>query len=340
MIVENDCLILHIFQVSDGETREEVSMNVMIHQQAEREAQQVQAHREELVERIARAMREDGTVQPLQGLHLSRSSWPLKPLHSVLEPSVCVIAQGSKEVLLGDSRYRYDPSHYLLATVELPRISQVLEASKERPYLSLRLELAPALVGSVMVEAGYSSPRDHADVRAIAVSPLDVNLLDAIVRLTRLLDSPADTPVLLPLITREIIYRLLMGEQGGRLRHLAILGGYTSSIARAIERLRHDFDQSLRVESLARQLGMSVSGFHHHFKAVTALSPLQFQKQLRLQEARRLMLGEDLDAASAAYRVGYHDASHFNREYKSLFGVPPMRDVQRLREEALVSAGR
>jgi hypothetical protein len=224
MIVENACLILHIFQMSDGETREEVPMNAMILQRAEREAERVQAHREELVQRIAGAMREDGTVQPLQGLHLARSSLPLKPLHSVLKPSVCVIVQGSKEVLLGDSRYRYDSSHYLLATVELPRVSQVLEASKERPYLSLRLELAPTLVGSVMVEAGYASPRDHADVRAIAVSPLDVHLLDAIVRLTRLLDSPADAPVLLPLITREIIYRLLRGEQGTRLHHLAIQG--------------------------------------------------------------------------------------------------------------------
>jgi AraC-like DNA-binding protein len=340
MIVENDCLILQIFQMSDGETREEVPMDVMILQQAEREAQRVQANHEELVERIGRAMREDGTIQPLQGLHLSRCSLPLKPVHSVLEPSVCVIAQGSKEVLLGDSRYRYDPSQYLLATVEMPRVSQVLGASKERPYLSLRLELAPTLVSSVMVEAGHPSPPGHADVRAIDVSPLDVNLLDAVVRLVRLLDAPAEAPALMPLITREIIYRLLIGEQGGRLRHLAILGGYTSHIARAVERLRQDFDQPLRIEDIARELGMSVSGFHHHFKAVTALSPLQFQKQLRLQESRRLMLGEDLDAASAAYRVGYHDASHFNREYKSLFGVPPMRDVQRLREEALAFPGR
>ena len=315
-------------------------MNIMIHQQAEREAELMQAHREELVERIARAIRQDGTIQPIQGLHLSRSSLPLKPLHSVLKPSLCVIAQGSKEVLLGDSRYRYDPSQYLLATVELPRVSQVLEASKERPYLSLRLELAPTLVGAVLVEAGYSSPRDDADVRAISVSPLDGHLLDAIVRLTRLLDSPADAPVLLPLITREIIYRLLRGEQGTRLRHLAIQGGYTPHIARAVGRLRQDFDQPLRIESLAHELGMSVSGFHHHFKAVTAMSPLQFQKRLRLQEARRLMLSEDLDATSAAYRVGYRDASHFNREYKSLFGVPPMRDVQRLREAAQDRAGR
>jgi AraC-like DNA-binding protein len=300
----------------------------------------MQANREELVERIGQAMREDGTTQPLQGLHLYRRSSPLQLLHGVSEPSVAVIAQGSKEVLLGENRYRYGPSQYLLATVELPTIRRVLEASKERPYLSLRLELSPTLVGSVMLESGHASPPGRADVRGIDVSPLDVNLLDAFVRLVRLVDSPAETPVLLPLITREIVYRLLMGEQGGRLRHRAILGGYPPSIARAIGRLRQEFDQPLRLEQMARELGMSVSGLRQHFKAVTALSPSQFQKQLRLQEARRLMLNEDLDATSAAYRVGYNDASYFNREYKSLFGAPPLRDVQRLREEAQNHASR
>ena len=317
-------------------------MHVMIHKPAEREAQLMQANREELVERIGRAMREDGTTQPFPGLHLYRRSSPLELLHGVSEPSVAVIAQGSKEVLLGENRYRYGPSQYLLATVELPTIRRVLEASKERPYLSLRLELAPTLVGSVMLEAGHSSHSSlpgRADVRGIDVSLLDANLLDAFARLVRLLDAPAEAGVLMPLITREIVYRLLMGEQGARLRHLAILGGYTPSIARAIGRLRRDFDQPLHIEEMARELGMSVSGLRLHFKAVTAMSPSQFQKQLRLQEARRLLLSEDLDAASAAYRVGYHDASHFNREYKSLFGVPPMRDVHRLREAAQERAG-
>ena len=339
MIVEEYCLILQILLMSTGQARKEVPMDVMI-QQAEHEEQQMLTLREELVERIGRTMRADGVAQPLKGLHLARSSSPMKPSHGVFEPSLCVIAQGSKEILLGESRYRYDPFHYLLTTVDLPYAGQVLEASPERPYLSLRLELAPTLVSSVMVEAGHALLRDQASVRAIAVSPVDGNLLDAVVRLTRLLDVPADVPVLLPLITREIIYRLLMGEQGGRLCHLAVLGGYTPHIARAVERLRRDFDQPLRIESLAHELGMSVSGLHHHFKAVTALSPLQFQKQLRLLEARRLMLGEDLEAKVAAYRVGYRDVSHFNREYKSFFGVPPMRDVQRLRGEVLSSAGR
>ncbi|OLB59459.1 MAG: AraC family transcriptional regulator [Ktedonobacter sp. 13_1_20CM_4_53_11] len=315
-------------------------MDVINQKPSAREAELMQANREELVERIARAIRADGTVQPLPGLHLYRHSFPLEQVYSVVEPSLCVVAQGSKEFLLGESRYRYDPLHYLLITVDMPYVGQVLEASKERPFLCLRLSLAPTLVGQVMVEAGHASPRDPASVRAIAVSPLDGHLLDAVVRVVRLLDSPAEARVLLPLITREIIYRLLVGEQGARLRHLAILGGYTPSIARAIERLRRDLDQPLRIEQMARELGMSVSVLHHHFKAVTAMNPSQFQKRLRLLEARRLLLGEDLDAASAAYRVGYHDASHFNREYKSLFGVPPMRDVHRLREGAQDPASR
>jgi AraC-like DNA-binding protein len=312
---------------------EEVTMEMNL-QQVEREAHRAQTNRDELVERIARAIPEDGVVQPLKGLHLHRSSSLKEPVHSVSDPAFCVIAQGSKEVFLGNERYQYDPAHYLLFTAELPVVSQVIEASPERPYLSLRLDLDPTLVGSVMVEAGHSSPPNHADVRAINASSLDASLLDAVVRLVRLIDTPTEARVLAPLVTREIVYRLLTGEQSGRLRHIAVLGGYTSPIARAIERLRKNFDQSLRIDDVAREIGMSVSGFHHHFKAVTAMSPLQFQKQMRLQEARRLMLGEHLDAASAGYRVGYDDASHFNREYKSLFGLPPMRDVERLREVA------
>lgn len=309
------------------------------YQPVEREANRLQANQEELIKRISQAIQEDGVIQPLPGLHLGRLSTPLERIHSVMEPSFCVIAQGSKEVFVGETRYQYDPFNYLLATLELPRVSQVLEASRERPYLSLRLELDSNVVASVLVEAGHTLPPANADVRAIDVSPLDANLLDAVLRLVRLLDSPDDSRILMPLITREIIYRLLIGDQGGRLCYLTVSEGYGPDIARAVERLHQDFDKSLRVEDLAEDLGMSVSSFYQHFKSVTALSPLQFQKRLRLQEARRLMLGEDLDATSTAYRVGYNDASHFSREYKSLFGDPPMRDVQRLREEALENAG-
>jgi AraC-like DNA-binding protein len=314
-------------------------MELMDREQSSREARWAQTRRVELVERVARAIREDGIDEPLEGLRLRRASAPTELGHGTSYPSFCVVAQGSKEVRLGDRRFRYDPAHFLVATAALPVASRITEASKERPFLNLLLRLDPALVGSVMVEAGRPAPRGHSAATAIDVSLLDADLLDAVVRLVRLLDSPADARFLAPLIKREIVYRLLMGDQGDRVRHIATLGGGTNRIVEAIDRLRKDFDRSLRIEDLARDLGMSVSGFHHHFKEVTAMSPLQFQKQLRLQEARRLMLGEDFDAASAGYRVGYDDASHFNREYKRLFGAPPMRDVERLRGTLTESAG-
>ncbi len=192
------------------------------------------------------------------------------------------------------------------------------------------LTLDPALVSSVITEADSPALQSQSSVKAINVSPLDAELLDAVVRLVRLIDTPKEARFLTPLITREIIYRLLMGEQSSRLRYS--LGRRQPPTHReAIARLHQEFDQPLRMEEMASKLGMSVSSFHHHFKEVTSMSPLQFQKHLRLQEARRLMLGERLDANSAGSRVGYDDTSHFNREYKSLFGVPPRRDVERLR---------
>jgi AraC-like DNA-binding protein len=302
--------------------------------QSEREAQKAQAHREELVERLMQALPEDGSAEPLEGLLLSRASAPTRLGHSVFFPAFCVTAQGRKEILLGNSLYWYDPAQYLIATAELPIASRITEASPERPYLNVILKLDSHLVSSVMVEAGHGAPQSHSLVTAIDVSPLDAGLLDTVVRLVTLLDSPSDAPFLAPLVTREIVYRLLKGAQRGRLAHIAALGSNTQRITEAIKRLREEFNRPLRIEEVARELGMSVSGFHHHFKTLTAMSPLQFQKHLRLQEARRLMLGEGLDAASAGYRVGYDDASYFNREYKKLFGAPPVRDVERLREGA------
>src|ERR687896_1396623 len=311
----------------------------MNHEQSQRETQWAQAARDELAERVARAVGEDGAVEVPGGLRLLRRSSPTPKDHGVSSPAFCVIAQGEKEVLLGDDCYRYDANHYLITAAALPTATRVTEASEERPYLGVVLGLDPALVGSVMVEAGHPGPGDQAAVRAFDVSPLDAGLLDAVVRLVGLLDSPADEARFLrPLVTREIVFRLLMGEQGDRLRQIAVSGGHSHRIARALEQLRKDFDRPLRIEDIAREIGMSVSGFHHHFRAVTAMSPLQFQKRMRLQEARRLMLGEDLDAAGAGYRVGYGDASHFTRDYKRLFGAPPVRDVERLREAEMESA--
>ncbi|MCA9955964.1 MAG: AraC family transcriptional regulator, partial [Anaerolineales bacterium] len=286
-----------------------------------------------------RACPVDGPSRPLAGILCYRFSTPTELNPTLSEPALAVIAQGSKELYLGEERFQYDPYHYCLGTLELPVSSHVIEASRERPYLSLSFALDPILIGSIMTELGHTEKPKRADVKAMDVSALDAGLLDAVVRLVRLIDTPVEAPILFPLIKREIICRLLLGEQGDRLRHIAVVGGYTTPIARAIERLREAFDQQIRIEEVAEEVGMSVSSFHHQFKAVTALTPLQFQKRLRLQEARRLMVGEDLDATTTAFRVGYNDASHFNREYKRLFGLPPMRDVERVREYTQGNAG-
>jgi AraC-like DNA-binding protein len=313
--------------------KEEADMDVLNRWSSEHEAQRAQANRAELIARLAQAIHNDGMTEPLDGVRLRRASTPTEIGHGVSFPSFCVIAQGSKEILLSDHRYWYDSAHYLIATTALPIASRIAEASEERPYLSVMVTLDPALISAVMSEAAHVVRQRRAAVTAIDVSPLDRGLLDAVVRLVRLLDSPSEVRFLLPLLKREIIYRLLSGPQRERVVQMAALGRPTERIAEALDWLRRDFNRPLRIEEIARELGMSASGFHHHFKALTAMSPLQFQKQLRLQEARRLMLGEGLDAANAGFRVGFDDASYFNREYKKLFGEPPMRDVERLRED-------
>src|SRR5215211_5956778 len=282
---------------------EETTMDVPDRPASGSEARGVGAGRDELAERVARAVGEDGAVEAPGGLRLLRQSSPTPKEHGVSSPAFCVIAQGSKEVLLGDDCYRYDANVYLLLAPPLHPAPRGTQASEERAELGVVLGLDPALVGSVMVEASHPASGEKAAVRAFDVSPLDAGLLDAVVRLVGLLDSPVDEARFLrPLITREIVFRLLKGEQGGRLRQIAVLRGHSHRIARALERLRNDFDRPLRIEDIARELGMSVSGFHHHFRAVTAMSPLQFQKRMRLQEARRLMLAEDIDASSAGHR--------------------------------------
>jgi len=305
-------------------------MSKQTSQQLAYEKHRVETRRNELVDLIARFIPQDGAVKPIKDLYLFRVSTPGEPIHSVYKPSLCIVAQGSKEFFLNDERYVYDPDNYLLVTAELPLVGQVLEASNEQPYLSLLLELDLALVSSVITELGDVSFQNDANVKAIHVSSLDADLLDAVLRLVRLLDNPSEAPFLASMITKEIIYRLWMDDQHDRLLQIVNSEGNTSLIAKAIELINGDFDQQLRVESIASELGMSVSGFHHHFKAVTAMSPLQYQKRLRLQEARRLLLGGGLNATDVAFRVGYNDSSHFSREYKSLFGLPPKRDVERL----------
>jgi AraC-like DNA-binding protein len=301
-------------------------------------ADRMRADLRELANRIAEAAPQDGRREIQAGIHLIRQSHPTERAYASVPPSFCVIAQGAKTISVGDYPLRYDPAHYLITTMELPLSASVVEASPERPYLGFRLVLDSSVITSLMVEAGGVQHGGDGGLKAVDVSPLDADLLDATLRLVRLTASPDEYRVLGPLVTREIVYRLLVGAQGNRLQHLAKFGGHAHRMARAIEIIRDRFNAPLRIEDIARLLHMSVSGFHAHFRAVTAMSPLQFQKQLRLQEARRLMLSENLDAAQAGFRVGYDDASQFSREYKRHFGEPPVRNVARLREFATTSA--
>lgn len=307
-------------------------MRSSIHPDPHREGLLLDTYRGELVDRIVRFLPQDGRKEPLPGLHLVRLSSPTNLYHSVFEPAFCVVAQGCKEVWVGNRRFRYDPYHYLIATLGLPAASRVVEASSRRPYLTARLDLDPVVISSILMETGYVPPkRGSSEVSAFDVSLLNLDLLEAVVRLLRLAETPAEAAVLAPLVTREIVFRLLQGEQGSRLRQLAVVNGQRHRVAHAIERIRRKFTRPVRVERLAREVGMSVSAFYQRFRAVTGMSPLQFQKRLRLNEARRLMITQDLDAATAALEVGYESPSYFSREYKRLFGAPPATDVQEFR---------
>lgn len=268
------------------------------------------------------------------GLTLVRYEAPTEPISGVSEPTVCLVAQGAKRVMLGDEEYVYDANHYLLTSVGLPIVSNVLTASREVPLLGIVMKLDMRMVAQLMVDTALPVPRSGQAGRGVAVSEVTLPLLDAILRLMGLLDTPEDIPILAPLLQKEIIYRLLTGEQGTRLRQIAMAGSHSHQIAQAIDWMKTNYTKPLRVEDLASQAGMSTSTFHHHFRTMTAMSPLQFQKWMRLHEARRLMLTERQDATSAAFQVGYESPSQFSREYRRQFGAPPLTDIKRLQEVA------
>ena len=290
---------------------------------------------QELAERIARLVTVDGVHETAWApLTVIRASAPNDGLPSVYTPCLCVVVQGRKQSLVGDRVFHYDPLNYLVVSVTLPAVGQIMEASPDRPYLCLRLAIDTEEVSRLMLDLGSEAPAAAPgdSEPGLYVASMSGALLDALLRLVRLLEIPRDLPVLAPAASREIHYRVLLGELGHRLRDLAVQGGRTQRVARAIEWIRTRFDQSLRIESLAEAVHMSPSSLHHQFKAVTAMSPLQFQKQLRLHEARRLMFSEGVEAAAAAHRVGYGSPSQFSREYRRLFGAPPLREVRTIRE--------
>ncbi len=298
----------------------------------------------ELGEIIARFTDSDGAqATPIRGLTLHRWSQPTAASCNVCRPIVSFIAQGAKRFTLGDETRDYESDNYLLVSFDLPIISEVRRATPEAPFLSVSLDLDLAGIADLMVHADERLSRDVPTERGLAVGRVTPELGDALLRLVRLLASPHEIPVLAPLIEREIMFRLLVGEHGARLRHLVAADSQSRHIARAITWLRDNYREPLRIDVLANIAAMSTSTFHLHFKAITAMSPLQYQKQLRLQEARRLMLAEAFDAASAGLQVGYESASQFSREYNRLFGAPPRRDLTQLRgrpqEDANVTGG-
>jgi len=264
----------------------------------------------------------------LPGLSFAKVRYPTLPDSYLYEPSIAMIIRGRKRVTIGNTIYIYDESRFLLTAVNLPTVTEVLEASPERPYISLLMRLDLQAAREMMADVDASG-LNHAPPEGIAMAtgPATVDLFDAVARLIKLIDNPQDFLHLGPLIQREIVYRILVSSAGVRFRESIIAGTQSQRIAKAIAWLRANYMQPLRIEDLASLAGMGVSTLHHHFRAMTAMSPLQYQKNLRLHEARRILLTESVDSATAAIRVGYESVTQFNREYKRSFGAPPKRDI-------------
>lgn len=267
----------------------------------------------------------------IPGLRLFRQDAPTIPQSYMYEPCVCVVAQGRKCVSLGQESYVYDANNYLISSLDLPGMVHILEASADQPFLGLALDLDQREMSQLILDGRLPPPRRQPSSRGMATGEVNQPLLSAFQRLVDLLADEQDIPVVAPLIRREIYYRLLIGEQGERLRQMATAGSQAHQIAQAINWLKVHFRSPVSIDDLAAQVCMSPSTFYHHFRTMTAVSPLQFQKQLRLQEARRMMLEERVEAATAAFQVGYESPSQFNREYNRLFGAPPLRDINNYR---------
>lgn len=267
----------------------------------------------------------------VEGLRMSRRDEPNKVENCFSEPIVALIVQGFKRSLIGAEEYRYGENQCLVAGVDMPSSSCVVDVSQDRPFLAVALDLDKQLITRLAAETPLPAASGTASHKGISVADVDPDVLDAFLRLVELLDKPQQIPALAPLIIREIHYRLLVGPQGEHLRRLNTLGSQSNQIARAISWLRENYREPLHVDKLAQAVNMATSTFHRHFKEVTSLSPLQFHKRLRLYEAQRLMLSESENAASAGLAVGYESPTQFSREYKRLFGEPPYRDVRQAR---------
>ena len=284
-----------------------------------------------LVAAMEPQLEQDGVFPTcVPGLEFFRRSEPSVWAPALYEPAIVVVARGKKEVQHAGTTHRYDPAHYVISALDLPLLCRITGASARSPYLALRFRLDPLLVGELLA-AGACAPEGEEGAPAFAVTPVEPELLGAIVRLVELAGAPADAPHLAPLVQREITYRVLTGPQGARLQQTLAAGAPAERVGRAIAWIRQHHHESYRVEDVARQAGMGASSFHQHFKSLTGMTPLQYQKRLRLLEARRLMLGRGHTAAQAAAEVGYASPSQFSRDYRKTFGAPPRQDVVALR---------
>ncbi|WP_337100852.1 AraC family transcriptional regulator [Paenibacillus sp. YIM B09110] len=294
---------------------------------------EIMTQQQELAHLIDRYTPSAGThVTAISSLKLIRSCGESEPIYSVYDPSLCMVAQGSKLVMLGKESYHYNPATYLVASVNLPIAGQIIQATPQRPYLSLQLNFSTDQIMDIIKEPNWESGHKEGSRRGLLVSKTSRPLLDAVLRLVRLLDTPLDIPVLAPLTIREILYRILQDEQGASVRQFAVKGSHAGRIAKVISCINRDFAKPLRIDELAVVASMSPSSLHFHFKEVTAMSPMQYQKQVRLQEARRLLLSDIPEAANAGFQVGYESPSQFSREYVRMFGMPPLSDIKRLRD--------
>lgn len=289
------------------------------------------AQRAELAAIISRHRPTDGAgPTAIPGLTLFRGSSTDTPTCAIVASIFAMMAQGAKHMMVGEEAYDYDARHYLISSVDLPIFSRITQASCAEPYLGMALSIDPLKISELTTAMPRPRVQEAVD-RGIAVGLLTAEIQNAGLRLLRLLDTPDDIPVLAPIIERELLYRILAGPLGLRLRQVAASGSHSHQIVRAIDWLKNHLVKPVRIDHLAGIANMSRSSLHHHFKALTAMTPLQYQKQLRLHEARRLMLADAADAASAAHHVGYESPSQFNREYRRMFGSPPGRDIAQFR---------
>ncbi|KEO50768.1 AraC family transcriptional regulator [Thioclava pacifica] len=295
---------------------------------------------DKLTECAERLWNSHGKQLPIDGLTLTRRTTPSGPFHGVYKPSLCVVLRGAKVSRLGAHAFCYDAGKCLITSLEVPIRAEVVEASPSAPYLAFALNLDTTLVAEMLIGARGEDAGEGRTPPALAVHEMDEGLLDPLARLLALADAPADIPVLAPMLHREIVWRLLNGPQGAALRQVGLAGNRLAQIGQAIGWIRENFAQTLSIAHLAALAGMSAATFHRHFKAATGMTPVQYQKSLRLQEARRLLLSEGRDVARIGFAIGYDSPSQFSREYRRMFGAPPGRDLAQMRREVAMAPGR